>query len=75
MFYLFRDEDMQISGFRHPFYGKYKVAYDDTGMILALDVMLYANAGWSMDLTFSVVERAMFHSDNSYKVLKFIHMS
>jgi len=59
---------MQISGFRHPFYGKYKVAYDDTGMILALDVMLYANAGWSMDLTFSVVERAMFHSDNSYKV-------
>ena len=60
---------MQISGFRHPFYGKYKVAYDDSGMILALDVMLYANAGWSMDLTFSVVERAMFHSDNSYKVL------
>ena len=59
---------MLITGFRHPFYGKYKVAFDDEGMIEALDISVYANAGWSMDLTFSVVERAMFHSDNSYKV-------
>ena len=65
---LIRDEDMLISGFRNPFYGKYKVAFDDNGKVLALDLLLYANAGWTLDLTFSIVERAMFHSDNSYKV-------
>ena len=59
---------MLISGFRNPFFGEYKVAFDDNGKILALDLCLYANAGWTLDLTFSIVERAMFHSDNSYKV-------
>ena len=65
---LDRDEDMMISGWRHPFYGKYKVAFDSNGMVQAADVDLYNNAGWTMDLSFSVMERAMFHSDNSYKV-------
>jgi len=65
---LDRDEDMLVSGFRHPFYGRYKVAFTKEGKILAVDTELYANAGWSMDLTFAVVERGMFHSDNSYKV-------
>eukprot|EP00090_Calanus_glacialis_P022255 TRINITY_DN34353_c0_g1_i1.p1 TRINITY_DN34353_c0_g1~~TRINITY_DN34353_c0_g1_i1.p1 ORF type:complete len:1353 (-),score=369.93 TRINITY_DN34353_c0_g1_i1:172-4230(-) len=65
---LDRDEDMMISGWRHPFLGKYKVAFDSNGMVQAADVDLYNNAGWTMDLSFSVMERAMFHSDNSYKV-------
>jgi len=65
---LDRDEDMMLSGWRHPFFGKYKVAFDCNGMIQAADVDLYNNAGWTMDLSFSVMERAMFHSDNSYKV-------
>merc|ERR1719167_95965 len=65
---LDRDEDMLVTGFRNPFYGRYKVAHDKDGRILALDVDLYANGGWTCDLTFSVVERALFHSDNSYKV-------
>ena len=33
-----------------------------------MDVDLYNNAGWTMDLSFAVMERAMFHSDNSYHV-------
>jgi len=65
---LDRDEDMMISGWRHPFLGKYRVAFDSEGMIQAADIDLYNNAGWTMDLSFSVMERAMFHSDNSYKV-------
>ena len=65
---LDRDEDMAISGWRHPFLGRYRVAFDDQGMVQAADVDLYNNAGWTMDLSFSVMERAMFHSDNCYKV-------
>ena len=65
---LDRDEDMMISGWRHPFLGKYRVAFDSEGRVQAADVSLYNNAGWTMDLSFSVMERAMFHSDNCYKV-------
>ena len=65
---LDRDEDMAISGWRHPFLGKYRVAFDRSGRVEAADVKLYNNAGWTMDLSFSVMERAMFHSDNCYKV-------
>ena len=65
---LDRDEDMAISGWRHPFLGQYKVAFNRSGKVLAADIDLYNNAGWTMDLSFSVMERAMFHSDNSYSV-------
>ena len=54
-----------ITGQRHPFLGRYRVGFDSRGRILAADVALYCNAGWSMDLSFSVTERAMYHSDNS----------
>jgi xanthine dehydrogenase molybdopterin-binding subunit B len=52
---LFRDEDMMITGQRHPFLGRYRVGFDSRGRILAADVALYCNAGWSMDLSFSVI--------------------
>lgn len=44
------------------------MAHDSSGRVLAADVELYNNAGWTMDLSFSVMERAMFHSDNCYQV-------
>ena len=65
---LDRDEDMAISGWRHPFLGRYKVAFNKEGKVQAADINLFNNAGWTMDLSFSVMERAMFHSDNCYKV-------
>jgi len=65
---LDRDEDMITSGWRHPFLGRYKVAFSSTGLVQAVEVDLYNNAGHTMDLSFSVMERAMFHSDGSYKV-------
>ncbi|ORX63815.1 putative xanthine dehydrogenase HxA [Basidiobolus meristosporus CBS 931.73] len=63
---LDRDEDMLISGQRHPFLGRWKVGVNKDGKLQALDVKVYANAGWSADLTMAVVERAMSHSDNCY---------
>ncbi|KAL5278948.1 XDH.2 family protein [Megaselia abdita] len=65
---LDRDEDMMITGTRHPFYYTYKVGFNKDGKINALEVDLYCNAGWTMDLSFSVMERAMNHVDNCYKI-------
>ncbi|XP_053697545.1 xanthine dehydrogenase [Sabethes cyaneus] len=64
---LDRDEDMAITGTRHPFYFTYKVGADKDGRLLAGDFTAYNNAGYSMDLSFSVLERAMFHIQNAYK--------
>ncbi|XP_015600760.1 xanthine dehydrogenase [Cephus cinctus] len=65
---LDRDEDMLISGTRHPFYYKYKVGFNNDGYIKVVEVHIYNNCGYSMDLSGSVLERAMFHFENSYKV-------
>ncbi|XP_072991068.1 xanthine dehydrogenase-like [Typha latifolia] len=65
---LDRDVDMMITGQRHSFLGKYKVGYTNDGKILALDLELYNNAGNSLDLSLSVLERAMFHSENVYDI-------
>lgn len=65
---LDRDEDMMLTGGRHPFFAKYKVGFSDSGRVLALDVSYYSNVGNSMDLSLSVMERALFHLENSYLV-------
>ncbi|XP_032515070.2 xanthine dehydrogenase-like [Danaus plexippus] len=63
---LDRDEDMQVTGYRHPYLIKYKVAFDDRGKILGASYDLYANAGNYMDISCSMMERALFHVDNCY---------
>ncbi|MCO5599282.1 hypothetical protein L7F22_053383 [Adiantum nelumboides] len=65
---LDRDIDMLITGQRHPFLGKYKVGYTKEGKVLALDLALYNNGGNSLDLSHSVLDRAIFHSDNVYAI-------
>ncbi|XP_044043358.1 xanthine dehydrogenase/oxidase [Siniperca chuatsi] len=65
---LDRDEDMLITGGRHPFYAKYKVGFLNSGKVLALDVSFYSNIGNSLDLSMSIMERALFHMENSYSV-------
>ncbi|XP_057599156.1 xanthine dehydrogenase/oxidase isoform X2 [Hippopotamus amphibius kiboko] len=65
---LDRDEDMLITGGRHPFLARYKVGFMKTGKIVALEVDHYSNAGNSQDLSHGIMERALFHMDNSYKI-------
>uniref|UniRef100_A0A673LJS9 Xanthine dehydrogenase/oxidase-like n=1 Tax=Sinocyclocheilus rhinocerous TaxID=307959 RepID=A0A673LJS9_9TELE len=65
---LDRDEDMLVTGGRHPFFGHYKVGYMNNGRVMALDVTFYSNAGNSLDLSLSILERALFHMDNSYNI-------
>jgi len=65
---LDRDVDMWITGTRHPFIGRYKVGADPDGKLRALEVKLYSNAGYSMDLSEPVMGRALFHIDGCYKI-------
>ncbi|KAM9328515.1 xanthine dehydrogenase/oxidase-like [Pholidichthys leucotaenia] len=65
---LDRDEDMLITGGRHPFYGKYKVGFLNSGKVVALDVSYYSNSGNSMDLSYAIMLRALFHMENSYSI-------
>ncbi|MCG7587419.1 xanthine dehydrogenase molybdopterin binding subunit, partial [Photobacterium sp. OFAV2-7] len=63
---LYRNEDMTMTGKRHPFYNQYKVGFDDNGRIQGIDITVAGNCGYSPDLSSSIVDRAMFHSDNAY---------
>ena len=36
---------MLVSGFRHPFLGRYKVGFNKDGKIVGVETNLYANAG------------------------------
>ncbi|MDD1779767.1 xanthine dehydrogenase molybdopterin binding subunit [Enterovibrio sp. ZSDZ35] len=65
-FRLPRREDMMMTGKRHPFFNQYKVGFDDNGVIQGIEIVVSGNAGHSPDLSRSIVDRAMFHSDNAY---------
>ena len=61
-----RMEDMTMTGKRHPFYVEYDVGFDDDGLLHGIEIDLAGNCGYSPDLSGSIVDRAMFHSDNAY---------
>lgn len=63
---LTKDDDMMMTGKRHPFKNFYEVGFDDDGRITALKVLIYANGGAYVDLTPSILDRAMFHADGCY---------
>lgn len=65
---LDRDEDIVTSGQRHPFLGRWKVGVTKEGKLLALDADIFANGGWSQDLSGAVVERGLSHIDGVYKI-------
>ena len=65
---LKRSHDMTLTGKRHGFLGTYQVGFTETGKLTALDVDLYADGGWSLDLSPPVLLRAMLHVDNAYYI-------
>ena len=65
---LNRDQDMMITGKRHPFLAKFSVGFNKEGIILAAKIDLFSNGGWSLDLSRAVTDRAVFHLDNAYYI-------
>jgi len=63
---LDRDDDMIITGKRHPFQFEYDVGFDDDGLIIGIDLMLASDCGYSADLSGPVNARAICHVDNAY---------
>ncbi|WP_285018205.1 xanthine dehydrogenase molybdopterin binding subunit [Novosphingobium sp. fls2-241-R2A-195] len=61
-----RDDDMVMTGKRHPFDVAYEVGFDDAGRLLALSLHLASACGATVDLSPAINDRAMFHSDNCY---------
>ena len=61
-----KDDDMCVTGGRHPFQNDYKVAFTSDGTITALKVDLYSDGGAYADLSTAVMGRAMTHIDNAY---------
>jgi xanthine dehydrogenase large subunit len=63
---LDRDDDFILTGKRHDFRSDWRVGVDADGRILGYHVVHNARCGYSADLSQGVVDRTMFHSDNSY---------
>ena len=63
---LDRQEDITITGKRHPYSTDYKLGLDKEGKILALEADYYQNAGAAADLSTAVLGRTLFHVTNAY---------
>ena len=63
-----RDQDMMLTGKRHPFVARFEIGHDADGHLLAVRSEIFANGGWSLDLSMAICDRALFHHDNSYYV-------
>ncbi|UYG01441.1 xanthine dehydrogenase molybdopterin binding subunit [Halomonas sp. GD1P12] len=63
-----RTADMQVTGKRHPFHNRYRLAIDERGVIQGGDITVIGDCGYSPDLSDAIVDRAMFHADNAYSL-------
>ena len=65
---LDRDDDMIITGKRHPYIVSYEVGFDDDGRISAMDVDYKGNCGCVIDMSLPVVQRTVCHGENCYYI-------
>jgi xanthine dehydrogenase large subunit len=60
---LDRGQDMATTGKRHPFLGRWRAGFTADGRIVALDLQLWSDGGYSTDLSAAVMDRAVQHCD------------
>uniref|UniRef100_A0A8D0W2S8 aldehyde oxidase n=1 Tax=Sus scrofa TaxID=9823 RepID=A0A8D0W2S8_PIG len=65
---LDREDDMLITGGRHPLFGKYKVGFMNSGRIKALDIECFINGGCMLDDSEQVTEFLILKLENAYKI-------
>ena len=63
---LSREEDLMMTGKRHPYDMDFKIGLDDDLKIVYYEVDFYQNAGSAADLSPAISERTLFHAVNSY---------
>jgi xanthine dehydrogenase large subunit len=63
---LDRDDDMVMTGKRHPFRIDWQVGFEADGRIRGIVFDQVIDCGCSADLSGPIADRAMFHADNGY---------
>lgn len=65
---LSRQDDMFMTGKRHPYSSDFKIGLDENLKIRAWEVTYYQNGGAAADLSPAILDRTLFHATNSYFV-------
>lgn len=65
---LDRGDDMAITGHRHPFMARYRVGFSADGRFAGWDIDFCSNAGNSLDLSHSIMDRALMSCDSVYHI-------
>lgn len=63
-----RDEDIRMTGKRHPYSADYRLGLDEGGRILAYEVEFVQDGGAAADLSPAILERSLFHATGAYHV-------
>ena len=63
---LGRQDDFLLTGKRHNFEVEYEVCFDEQGKIEGIVIDFYAQCGYSLDLSYAITSRTLFHADNAY---------
>ncbi len=63
---LHRMEDMRMTGKRNPYTSDFKIGLNKDLKIIAYEAIFYQNAGAAADLSPAVLERTLFHCNNTY---------
>jgi len=63
---LSRQDDVKMTGKRHPYISDYKIGLSSEGKILAYEVTYYQNSGAAADLSPAILDRTLAHCTNSY---------
>ena len=63
-----RQDDMRMTGKRHPYSSDFKIGLTKEGKIICYEATFYQNAGAVADLSPAVLERTLFHCTNSYNI-------
>ena len=66
-----KDTDMRVTGKRHAYLCKWSVGFDADGMIEGLKCDYYSDGGSTADLSTSIMERTLLHTDNAYFIENF----
>jgi xanthine dehydrogenase large subunit len=66
---LTRALDFALTGKRHPFLARYSAGFDRDGRLQGVRISYFSDGGWSLDLSEPILWRALFHTDNTYKLL------
>ena len=63
---LSRQDDLRMTGKRHPYSSDFKIGLSGNFKILAYEVNYFQNGGAANDLSPAISERTLFHTTNSY---------